>query len=237
MDKIVDKDARTVARCPYCDRTSDIYYECDVVQKWIDVALLRRRAWAHILFNEDLFLTSIYVSLFCSFLEAFVAHSNAVLREQTVSSSSDSPLTPPSLNSVQLVRIIKGPYFSFMNYTRSIPLRTFFAVEEYIFMSVGASCMGNIVRPHSSYSFRRWLYVVSVANLSKLCYMIFITFMTPSSLLPIVDLIFFFWLAQGFRTLLRDQPQVMTFMCVFMCAFARFLLRLTTGWAPQFLSS
>lgn len=234
MDHVVEVDARSVVRCPQCDRASDIYYECDVIQKWIDVALLRRRAWAHILYNEPaLFLQSIYIALFCCLLEAFVAQSSHVINTQSVSSV--DPVIP--LHYVQVVRIIKGPYFSSMHYTSTIPSLLFFSVEEYILISVAAAWMGTLLRRHSSHPLRRWLFVVGLANSSKVCYLIFLTFLTPSTLLPIVDVIFFVWLAQGFRTLLRDQPQVMALSCVFVCAFTRFLLRFASGWAPQFLRS
>lgn len=229
VEHILDLDTRTVIRCPHCDRSSDIYYECDVVQKWVDVALLRRRAWAHILFNDrELFLKSIYVALFCCFLEAFVVYSNTVLRSQVVSSSNED-----ALQSLQLVHIIKGPYFSLMNYTSALPSLLFFSVEEYFLISVAAGWMGSIMRRHFSNPLQSWVFVVSLATSSKLCLMIFLTFMTPSSLLPIVDLIFFLWLTQGFRILLRDQSLVLAFVCVFVCALSRFSLRFASGWAPQ----
>lgn len=229
MEHIIDLDTRTVIRCPQCDHSSDIYYECDVVQKWVDVALLRRRAWAHILFNDrDLFLKSIYVALFCCFLDAFVVYSNTVLRSQLASSSNEV-----ALQSLQLVRIIKGPHFSSMNYASALPSLFFFSVEEYFLISVAACWMGSIMRRHFSNPLRSCVLVVSLATASKLCLMIFLTFMTPSSLLPIVDLVFFLWLTQGFRILLRDQSLVLAFACVFVCALTRFSLRFASGWAPQ----
>eukprot|EP00796_Vickermania_ingenoplastis_P001062 gene1062-632_t len=173
MEEAIHPETRTVNRCPNCDKVCDTYYEFDEVQKWIDVALLRRRAWAHILFNErSIFLKSIYVEL------------------------------PLRVSSLHLVRIIKGPYFHMMNYTATLPRLIFYAIQEFVLLSVAAAWMGNILRSRSGNPLRRWIFAVSLAVSSKFSYCIFLTWVTPTHLLPIVDGIFFLWLTRAFRILL-----------------------------------
>eukprot|EP00796_Vickermania_ingenoplastis_P009234 gene9234-6487_t len=201
MEEAIHPETRTVNRCPNCDKVCDTYYEFDEVQKWIDVALLRRRAWAHILFNErSIFLKSIYVVLLCCCIEAFVVRSNAVL--SSVTAASDAGTAASGLSSLHLVRIIKGPYFHMMNYTATLPRLIMYAIQEFVLLSVAAAWMGNILRSRSGNPLRRWIFAVSLAVSSKFSYCIFLTWVTPTHLLPIVDGIFFLWLTRAFRILL-----------------------------------
>lgn len=235
IDQVINPETRTVNRCSHCDRICDTYYEFDEVQKWVDVALLRRRAWTHILFNEQkVFAMAVYVTILCCFLEAFVVRSSAVLR-----SAPPPPLTDAAvLTSLQLVRIIKGPYLSMMRYTSTLPTLIVYAVQEFALVAGTGAWIGNTIRsPHPTQHnpLRRWVLVVSLAHASKLCYVFFLIWMTPSSLLPIVDLIFFLWLVRGFRALLTDQSWFVTFACAILCALVRGIFRFATGWAPQLL--
>lgn len=222
----------TVNRCPHCNRVSDTYYEFDAFQKWIDVALLRRRAWAHILFNErEIFQLSICTALFCCLVEAFVVRSTSVLLSHAPLHHQDE-----SLLSLQLVRLIKGPYYSSMNYMTTLPRLTFYAIQEYVLIAVAAAWMGSRVRS-SKNSLRRWVFVVSLATTSKLSYLFFLTWVAPSSLLPIVDVVFLLWLARGFRTLLYHQSWMLSVLFVSVCVLGRWVLRYASLWAPQILLS
>lgn len=240
MKAVINPETQTVNRCPSCDLACDTYYEFDVVQRWIDISLLRRRAWSHILFNEEALYYHIeyIIAIVCCGFEAFVVRSLDVMRAAERSpqlASLKEVKGAAALSSLNLFRIISSPLFPYMHYMDSLPRLFFFSIQELVLLAVTAAWMGNMIQSRSSIPLRRWVFVVALAAASKTTYTFFLFWMTPTSLLPIVDGIFVLWLARGFRTILVHHSWFLTFLCVGACVLTRVLLRFATKWSPQLL--
>lgn len=231
LTEIINSHTRTVHRCPNCDEICDSYYECDEIQKWIDVILLRRRAWVHILFNEDDLVTIICCAVLCCGLEAFIVRSKNVLLAHSPNLPKGEDIS--GISHLQLVRNIKSPYFSLMEYASTLPFLIASAIEEYILLTVAAAWIGNTIGRAYAKPLSRWVLVVALANASKAGYTFFLIWMTPPFLLSIIDLVFYLWLFRGFLTLFPQQSSFIPLTCVAVCALTRGLFRFASGWAPQ----
>lgn len=240
VGQVIHPDTQTVERCPQCGNPCDTYYEFGKVQKWIDVALLQRRAWVHLLFNEsgDLF-TYFLVGLLCCVLEAFVVRTRTVWAEVLVDEdamASKGIFLNDNATTLQIVKIIQSPVLPLMDYSSTLPRLAFYALVEYFILTVVAVWAGHqLCAPDAKYEEElvRWVRAVMLATATKLVYGLFLIWKGPPLVLPVVDTLFVVWMICGFSTLLLDRWWLYSAPAVLLCVGARLFFRYLTGWSAQ----
>lgn len=233
VEWIVNPDTNTTEICENCGDSCDIYYEFGTTQKWIDIALLRTRAWAHVIFNDD-FATSNYflIAILGCFLEAFVMRSASVLTSAGPTMRPDDAHQKSNV-SLRLVGIIQGPLLDTMNYRNTLPQLFFYALLEFLLLVSVSVWVGNSFKPRDAkYEEVLGLRIraVSMASCVKLTYILFLIWNIPLSSVPAVDLLFFAWLARGLSVV--PNSAWLAIPGIILCSAARMIFRRLTEWFP-----
>ncbi|AYU79589.1 Arv1-like family [Leishmania donovani] len=239
VPRIIKPDTETVERCGECGHICDICYEFGDVQIWIDVVLLRHRAWAHVLFNQTDYYTKLVIFVLCCVVEAVVVHSLTVLKAIpffTDDLENSSLYTPErQVRSLQLVRIIQSSFLPLMNYPSAIPHLFIFTFTENALVASIATWLGRFF--YRSYGHREhlWFVEAALASYAKLSYVLFLIWAIPPSMLPMVDFVYVLWLGCAFTVLGFDRHWMYPVAAVLICVCARALFRYLTKWSPQVL--
>ncbi|KPI86647.1 hypothetical protein ABL78_4262 [Leptomonas seymouri] len=240
VPRIIKPDTETVERCGKCGFVCDSYFEFGDVQVWIDVVLLRRKAWAHVLFNQSHHYTMHAVLVLCCIIEAVVVHSLHVLEaipHLTNELYNSSLYTPDhQVRSLQFVRILQSPFLPLMHYPSAIPHMLVFVLAENALIASMATWLGRSFNRNYEYTARPWFMEAALASCAKLSYVLFLIWAMPPSLLPMVDFVYLLWLGCAFTVLGFERHWLCPLIAVVTCVFARFLFRYLTRWSPQVLS-
>lgn len=240
VPRIIQPDTGTVERCGGCGCVCDSYFEFGDVQVSIDVVLLRRRAWAHVLFNRTDHYTMHVIFVLCCVVEAVVVHSLTVLEAipQVTEDLHNSSLYTSDLQvrSLQFVRILQSPFLPLMNYPSAIPYLFIFSLTESALVASVATWLGRFFYGNYASAARPWFIEAAVASYAKLSYVLFLIWAMPPSLLPMVDFVYVLWLGCAFTVLGFERHWLYPLIAVAACVFARFLFRHLTRWSPQLLS-
>lgn len=237
--RVVHPETNTVERCAVCGESVDTYFEFGDTQKWIDIALLQKRTWVHAICNKtDATLRYVLFAVLCCGLEAFVARSFFVLWASGWASSdpdSSQDAKPDSRTlSLQVVKTLQDPTrLAMMQYGSTLPRLTFYAtVEFFLLVAVAVSLGGKLCPKDEDYEevLGQWVRAVSLASSVRVVYVVFLIWHVPMSLLPVVDFLFFVWLARGVFVLTMDHSWVYSVPAILLCAGARFFFRQLTEW-------
>ncbi|KEG10462.1 protein ARV1 [Trypanosoma grayi] len=241
--RIVHPETEVVEKCAACGRCCDRYYEFAYVQKWIDIVILERRAWIHVLFNQkELFLPLLLSALLSCLMEAYVVRTTSVydnLRNSKfyLPAPLDSNLT--ATESLQLVRNLRQDVMPLMMYLSTWPTLFLYACVEYFLCLIVAIWVG--VRSHGGGgsgeddAMVTWATAVSLAYTAKLGYLVFLVWRIPIPLAVVVDFVFLMWAIQGFSVTANHSTRFFPVVAVALCAFTRVLFRHITGWSPQLI--
>lgn len=244
ISRTIDPETNTVRRCPNCGRRCDIYYEFSEVQICINLLLMQRRAWLHVLFNHPYSLKSCIIqALSACFLESFIARTLFVIR---VCAKSDCYTRLPSdtfhddawTKSLQFVNVLQSPMMPMMNYMRTLPLFFLYSSVEYFLLIVIAVCTGKrFCESKDRYedTLERWVRIVSMATTVKLSYILFLIWIIPTSIIVVVDVLFFMLLFRGFLSLFAGASWPRALPAVILCIAARIAYRQWTGWNSQLM--
>lgn len=237
VQRTVKPDTKTVERCPHCGRICDTYEEFGDVQIWIDVLLLRREAWAHVLFNKQQYLNRLVVLLICCAVEALVVNNLNVLRSfprMGINAESSILYTPEgNVRSLQLVRIFQCPLFSQMSYSAHLPQLFISSLTENMLVASVATWLGYLLHAQNDHFSQPWFLEVAVASHIKLCYCLFLIWTVPPSLLPVVDFMYIIWFGRALTVLTFDRHWFFSILSVASCIGVRCCYRSLTQWAPQ----
>ncbi|KPA79787.1 hypothetical protein ABB37_05527 [Leptomonas pyrrhocoris] len=240
VPRIIKPDTETVERCGECGCVCDSYFEFGDVQVWIDVVLLRRKAWAHVLFNQVHRYTMHVMLVLCCVIEAVVVHSLRVLEAipRIAGGVQNSSLytSDQQVRSLQFVRILQSPFLPLMDYPTTIPYLFIFAMTENALVASMATWLGRFFYRNYEYTARPWFIEAAFASYAKLSYVLFLIWAMPPSLLPMVDFVYVLWLGCAFTVLGFERHWLYPLIAVVACVFARFLFRYLTKWSPQILS-
>lgn len=240
VPRIVTPDTETVARCGECGHVCDSYYEFSDVQIWIDVVLLRRRAWAHVLFNQTDYYTKIVVFLLCCVMEAVVVRSLIVLKALPLITNDlhNSSLYTPDreVRSLQIVRITQSSILPLMSYPTTVLQLFVFTFTENALVASVATWLGRFLFHGYGHQACPWFVEAALASYAKLSYVLFLIWPIPPSMLPMVDFVYVLWLGCAFAVLGLERHWVCPVAAVVACVFARGVFRYLTKWSPQVLS-
>ncbi|CBZ27817.1 conserved hypothetical protein [Leishmania mexicana MHOM/GT/2001/U1103] len=239
VPRIIKPDTETVERCGECGHICDICYEFGDVQIWIDVVLLRHRAWAHVLFNQTDYYTKLVIFMLCCVVEAVVVHSLTVLKAIplfTDDLENSSLYTPErQVRSLQLVRIIQSAFLPLMNYPSAIFHLFIFTFTENALVASIATWLGRFFYRSYGHRERLWFVEAALASYAKLSYVLFLIWAIPPSMLPMVDFVYVLWLGCAFTVLGFNRHWMYPVVTVLVCVFARGVFRHLTKWSPQVL--
>ncbi|KAK7198667.1 Arv1-like family [Novymonas esmeraldas] len=239
VPRIIKPDTETVERCGECGHVCDFYYEFGDVQIWIDVVLLRRRAWAHVLFNDTDYYTKMIIFLLCCVVEAMVVQSLTVLQAIPLFTEDlhHSPLYTEDreVRSLQLVRILQSSFLPLMNYPATIPHLFIFTFTENALVASVATWLGRFLYRRHGHRSRRWFMEAALASYAKLSYLLFLVWAIPPSMLPMVDFVYVLWLGCAFTVLGLEHHWRYPVAAVLGCVSARGVFRYLTKWCPQIL--
>lgn len=239
VPRIIKPDTETVERCDACGCVCDSYFEFGDVQIWVDVVLLRRKAWAHVLFNQADHYTTHVMFVLCCIVEAIVVQNLTVLEaipHLTDDLHNSSLYTADQqVRSLQFVRILQSPFLPLMDYPSSIPHLLVFAMTESALVASVATWLGRFFYRDYEYVARPWFIEAALASYAKLSYGLFLIWAMPPSLLPMVDFVYMLWLGCAFTVLGFERHWLYPLIAVSACVFTRFLFRYLTKWCPQVL--
>lgn len=230
VDHIVSAETQTVELCRHCGRSCDTYFEFGDVQKLLDVVLLRRRAWIHVLCNAGSTVPQLLLPFVSCLLEAVVVRNLSVLK--SLSNSEVASLLPHG-NSLQLVPLAQSPIWERMHYRYTIAPLFFYSVVEFALIVVGSMWMGTHLRSNEEkYQdvLLRWLQCGCFASCSKLVYALFLVWSIPPTMLCLCDISYFVWLGCGFNALIHKRSWLYSIMGVLLCVGVRALYRYVTKW-------
>ncbi|EPY31596.1 hypothetical protein STCU_02688 [Strigomonas culicis] len=226
VGRIVNPETQTVEKCTACGESSDVYYEFGDTQLWVDLSLLQKRAWIHILYNKnDTSLRYLEAALIGCLFEAFVV---AVLTRCW----DDGTL---QLHSLQAVKVFHAPPAEAMLYLQSFPHFLVYSVCEHLLCVVFFIWVGNCLSPsgvHYKDTVELWMRAAHLIGCVKLIYVLFFIWMIPLSILPIVDLFALAWLLRLFSVMLMDRSKLLSLPAVAVAIVPRLLFRYLTGWCP-----
>ncbi|KAG5503393.1 hypothetical protein GH5_04466 [Leishmania sp. Ghana 2012 LV757] len=239
VPRIIKPDTETVERCGECGSVCDTCYELGDVQIWIDVVLLHRRAWVHVIFNRSDYYTKLVIFLLCCVLEAVVVQSLTVLEAIpffTEDLRNSSLYTPErQVRSLQLVRIIQSSFLPLMNYPSAIWHLFIFTFTENALVASVATWLGRFFYHSYGHRARPWFVEAALASYVKLSYFLLLIWAIPPSMLPMVDFVYILWLGCAFAVLGFEHHWLYPVAIVLCCVFARVLFRYLTKWSPQVL--
>ncbi|AIN99112.1 hypothetical protein LPMP_252500 [Leishmania panamensis] len=239
VPRIIKPETKTVELCGECGRICDTCCEFGDVQIWIDVVLLRRRAWAHVLFNQTDYYTKLIIFLLCCVVEAVVVQNLTVLEAITffMGDLQNSSLYTPErqVRSLQLVRIIQSSFLPLMSYPSSIFRLFVFTFTENVLVASIATWLGRFFYPSYGHRERLWFMEAALASYAKLSYFLFLIWAIPPSMLPMVDFVYILWLGCAFTVLGFGHHWLYPVVTVLVCVFARGMFRYLTKWSPQLL--
>lgn len=226
MGRIVNPDTQTVDKCPVCGESSDIYYEFGDTQLWIDLSLLQKRAWIHILYNKnDKSFRYLEAALTGCLFEAFVI--------SVLTRCWEDPHF--HLQSLQIVKIFHSSPTETMLYLQSFPHFLVYSICEHMLFVVFFIWVGNCCSPTGAQykdTVKQWMRAAHLIGCVKLIYALFLIWMIPLSILPIVDFFALAWLLRLFSVLLIDRSKILSLPAVVMALMPRLLFRYLTGWCP-----
>ncbi|KAF8300211.1 hypothetical protein TcYC6_0059850 [Trypanosoma cruzi] len=242
VQRIVHPETEMVEKCVSCGRCCDKYYEFADVQKWIDVVLLERRAWMHVLFNQRGIFSSLFLaSLVCCLIEAYVVRTTSVyadIRNRKIL----FPATPGSNlsgeDSLQLVRNLRSDMLPLMMYVDTWPTLFLYASMEYFLCLIAAVWIGvQTQRGDASGqddAMTTWATSVSLAYTAKVGYLVFLVWRIPIPLVVVVDFLFLLWMVRGFSITASSHPsRFLAIAALVVSVLSRVLFRHLTAWSPQ----
>lgn len=244
VQRIINPDTNTVERCPLCGESVDKYVEFGSTQRWIDIALLQKQAWVHSICNEErVTLHYVLLALMCCSLEAFVVATYSVLSSllpeggdgTLESGTAEEPFGFP----LQVVKVLQSPkWLEAMSYPSAVPPLMFYAAMEYLLLlAVGVWLGTQLCSKGGKYEevLTQWVRAVSLASAVKVGYSIFLIWKVPVSLLPLLDYLFFVWLARGIFVLTIDHSWAYGVPGIALCLAARTFFRQLTHWNAAML--
>lgn len=239
--RTVNPVTQTLERCPVCGESVDTYFEFGETQKWIDIALLKKRVWVHAICNEpSVTIRYVLLAVLCCGLEAFVVRSYSVLltsglaQARTGASAVLNNSQETFSFSLQVVKILQDPaQLAAMQYPSTLPPLLFYATMEFLLQVVVTVALGSKMCPiDGDYEgvLGQWVRAVSLASLVRVVYVVFLIWDVPVSLLPLVDFLFFVWLGRGVFVLTIDQSWMYGIPVILLCVGARVFFRQLTQW-------
>ncbi|ORC79831.1 protein ARV1 [Trypanosoma theileri] len=242
--RIVHPETEMVEKCPTCGRCCDKYYEFACVQKWIDVAILERRAWIHVVFNQTNILPSLLLAALISCLvEAYVVRTTSVyalLQRKSVYLEKSIIENTSTLESLQIVRNLRPDMIPLMMYWSTWPALFLYACTEYLLSLVAAIWLGvqlkrGVDGGEDDAVMITWAKSVSLAHTAKLGYLLFLVWRIPIPLVVVVDFVFLLWTIRGFSITANHTTRFFAFIAVSVCLLTRVIFRHVTGWSPQLI--
>ncbi|CAD2217437.1 protein ARV1 [Angomonas deanei] len=233
VPRLINPDTQTVEHCDACDSSVDLYFEFNSLHLWIDMILLQRRAWIHILYNSNKTIKH-YLQGACisCFLEAFVSRSKLVITKRSAT---------PELESIQIVKIAESPISSYMNYTHTLPTLFVFSASESIFILSMLIWFGKHFEPKGGLYknvIERWVKAACIATNVKMFYALFLVWVIPLSALQIVDYIYFIWLFRAVSVMVLGKSVYFSVLHVAILSLlvgCRIFFRYVTEWSPQII--
>ncbi|KAG5502981.1 hypothetical protein JKF63_04754 [Porcisia hertigi] len=239
VPRIIKPDTETVERCGRCGHICDTCFEFSDVQIWIDVVLMRRQAWAHVLFNQTDYYAMLVIFLVCCVMEAVVVQNLTVLDAipHITEDLQNSFLYTPErrVRSLQLVRILQSSFLPLMHYPTAVFNLFIFTLTENALVASVATWFSRFFFCSSGHRAHPWFVEAALASYTKLSYFLFLIWAIPPSMLPMVDFVYVLWLGRAFTTLGCERHWLYSAASVLGCAFARGLFRYLTKWSPQVL--
>ncbi|RNF27626.1 protein ARV1 [Trypanosoma conorhini] len=243
--RIVQPETEMVDKCVRCGRCCDKYYEFADVQKWIDVVLLERRAWTHVLYNQRGIFSSLFLAaVFCCLIEAYVVRTTCVYAElrggKDLFSATQDSNWGGGEDSLQLVRNLRSEMLPRMMYPETWPTLFLYACLEYLLCLVSAVWLGvqsqRGVAPGQDDAMTTWATSLSLTYTAKLGYLVFLVWRIPIPLVVVVDFVFLLWMVRGFRVAASNHPsRLLAVAAVTVTLLSRVLFRHFTGWSPQLI--
>ncbi|EKF32762.1 hypothetical protein MOQ_003384 [Trypanosoma cruzi marinkellei] len=242
VQRIVHPETEMVEKCVSCGRCCDKYYEFADVQKWIDVVLLERRAWMHVLFNQrGIFLSLFLASLVCCLIEAYVVRTTSVyadIRNRKIFFSETPGGNLSGEDSLQLVKNLRPDMLPLMMYVDTWPTLFLYASMEYFLCLIAAVWIGVQSQrgdaPGQDDAMTTWATSVSLAYTAKVGYLVFLVWRIPIPLVVVVDFLFLLWMVRGFSITASSHPsRFLAIAAVIVSVLARVLFRHLTAWSPQ----
>ncbi|KAH9599612.1 Arv1 protein [Trypanosoma melophagium] len=242
--RIVHPETEMVEKCAACGRCCDKYYEFARVQKWIDIVILERRAWIHVVFNQkNIFSSLLLAALISCLVEAYVVRTTSVytlLQHNSVYLEKSIIENSSTLESLQIVRNLRSDMVPLMMYWSTWPALFLYACIEYLLCLMVAIWIG--VRLQRGGDARQdeammitWAKTASLAHTAKLGYLLFLVWRIPVPLVVVVDFVFLLWTIRGFSITTNHSTRLVAFIAVSCCLFTRVIFRQITGWSPQFI--
>ncbi|RNF12611.1 protein ARV1 [Trypanosoma rangeli] len=244
VQRIVEPETEMVDKCVMCGKCCDKYYEFADVQKWLDVVLLERRAWIHVLYNQrDIFLSLFLAAVVCCMIEAYVVRITSVyadLRKNKFLFSATEERNLSREDSLQLVINLRSDILPLMMYPDTWPTLFLHACMEYFLCLVAAVWIGvqsqHGVASGQEDAMATWATSVSLTYTAKLGYVVFLVWRIPIPLVVVVDFVFLLWMVRGFSITASNHPsRLLGIVAVAVPLLARVLFRYFTGWGPQLI--
>lgn len=257
--------ALVAVRCPWCDTQCDPYLELDGVQKCLDVFLLRRMAWSHIVHNmQDAWRVLVPLVLLCVVLETYTAGViesytrllRAALTSDSGSSSSNgggSALVGDAFwqhPTLKLVDNLQPARDGLVIHVGSICEAYLYGLLEYVFVTLtitwGCSWSammsgGNNDGSSNDAEMRRVLgksfTATAVLWSVKLVFALFLLWDIPPYLVVAVDALSVLWLLRAVRTIAPRSPVTASVIVCALAVGARFGFRGVTRWCPLYITA
>lgn len=240
-----------VVRCDRCDTQCDPYLELVGVQKCLDVFLLRRMAWSHVVNNlQDAWKVLVPLVLLCVALETYtsaVFESYAALLRGSGGvasvSHADHFWQRPTL---KLVDNLQSSRNTLVIHGSTMGETYLYGLLEYIFVTLtitwGCSWSAVITGGDGSdLEMRRVLgksfSATAVLWSLKLVFGLFLLWDIPLYLVVTVDTLSLLWLLRAVRTISPRSTVTSSVVVCLLAVGARFGFRGVTRWCPLYITA
>ncbi|CUG44509.1 transmembrane protein, putative [Bodo saltans] len=243
-----------VVRCSHCDTQCDPYLELVGVQKCLDVFLLRKMAWSHIVHNlKDAWRVLVPLVFLCVVLETYTAEVIESYSQLLRVGGSGTSLTEEGFwqhPTLKIVDNLQPARNGLVIHLGAMCEAYLYGLLEYIFVTLtitwGCSWSamvggGGSDGANNDAEMRRVLgksfSATAVLWSVKLVFALFLLWDIPLYLVVAVDALSILWLLRAVRTIAPRSTVTSSLIVCALAVGARFGFRGVTRWCPLYLTA